>query len=84
MPNAPVVIHDGSLIIETDQPIDIDEGIVCNFGAPRPFVYRRRRASRNKHVKCVILKKKGKEVHREVFKAKECQIEIWFSVPPEE
>lgn len=82
MPQSPpVLIKDGSLIIETDEPIDLDANTVkeCDPARlpDRPYKYKRRNSGKN--IGRVIVRQGEKVVCDEFFQPRECTIEIFWS-----
>lgn len=82
MPEPPVIILDGSLKIETDEPVDLDAAF-CDLKATRPFRYNHRMDKGHKHIRYIVVKKNDKEIFTSEFNDKECRIEIFWEKPPE-
>ena len=73
----PIIITDGSFLIETDEELESDgSGSMGPNGNPRKK-YRRKNGS-DKHIRCVTIKKKGKIVFCKTFDEKDCSIEIYW------
>lgn len=73
----PVIILDGSLKIEVDEPVDIDAEF-CDLAAHRPFRYKHRMDKGHKHIRHIVVKKGDRTVFDDTFEEKECRIEIYW------
>ena len=79
MPNAPVVIHDGSFKIQCHEPLDLEITTVteCESLAPRPYKYKYR--GKENHIGRVVILAEGEPIFTREFKPRECSIEIYWS-----
>lgn len=71
----PVLITDGSLEIETDEPL-----LAAGSGShpSRPHKRRHSNTGGGNHIRCVIIERNGVEVFRDVFVPRTCRIKIFF------
>lgn len=77
-PDPPVVVSDGSLIVEMDEPLELD-------GAgpkQRPHKYKRKKGGTDVNIRRVIVKRGSTTVFDSDFAAKECRLEIFYEPKP--
>ncbi len=75
MPDPPVIVGDGSIIIEIDQPLETDG----SGPAKRPHKYKRKKGNEDVHIRRVVIPSKGFDQN---FSDGECQIEIYYEPKP--
>lgn len=69
----PVIVCDGSLIVETDEPLETD-----GAGPPkRPHKYKRKNGN-TVNIRRVVVKRGGTSVFDANFAAKECTVEFFY------
>ena len=77
----PVVIRDGSLKIECDEPVDLRASTISECDplrpSPRPFKYKHRNPEF--HIRRVVIENgEGRVVFNEAFEARQCKISIYW------
>jgi hypothetical protein len=76
--DAPIVIIDGSLVIEADDEVAFDSTRQLEKSAAKRYKYKLKREKDDKHIRRVVIEREGKVIYDDVFKDKTCRIEIYW------
>jgi hypothetical protein len=78
--DSPIVIFDGSFVIEADDEIIYDSAKEDKEKKKKRHKYKlnRKDDDDDKHIKRVVIERNGKVVYDEAFKERTCRIEIYW------